>query len=424
MKLSDLIVTANRNLFRNKLRTTLTVLAIFVGAFTLTITNAIGDSLSDYIEKQVKNYEGTQVLFVHKKETLEDQGARRGAMEYTEDAPATEEIDPATRFVTFSQIEKLAGEFPEVVDFTPSYPVHSEYVTLDGEKKYVSMVNAMAKGMTRKIETGQQVTGEGQIILQYGVAKAMTDDLESLIGKEVTVGYKAGNPRRMQTEKLKIVGVSTKGMMESRFSSIDQATEKKIYEAQQKDSDDYDKFYSFSLQLNNADPKKIDAVKKALAEKGFEAETYADQNKRIYDAIGIFQLGMNLFAFISLLAASFGIINTLVIAVLERTKEIGLQKSLGMSRARIFFLFTLESVLIGFWGAVLGIGAAVVVGSISNSVASKYYNESFEGYSFLLFSPVSMILVALLICGIAFVSGVLPAFRASRLDPIEALRYE
>ncbi len=424
MKLSDLIVTANRNLFRNKLRTLLTVLAIFVGAFTLTITNAIGDSLSDYIEKQVKNYEGTQVLFVNKKLGVEAQNAQRGAVEYTEDAPATAEIDPRTMFVSFSQIEKLAGEFPEVVDFTPSYPIHSEYVTLDSVKKYRTRLNAMAKGMTRKIEAGGQVTGEGQIILQYGVAKIMADDLASLIGKEVTVGYKAGNPRQMQTEKLKIVGISTKGMLESKFSTIDQATEKKIYEAQQKGADNYDKFFDFSLQLNTGDPQKIAALKTGLSEKGFDAETYADQNQRIYDAIGIFQIGMNLFAFISLLAASFGIINTLVIAVMERTKEIGLQKSLGMSRAKIFLLFTLESVFIGFWGAVLGIGAAVVVGSIASSVASKYFLESFEGYSFLLFSPVSIILVALLICGIAFVSGVLPAFRASRLNPIEALRYE
>lgn len=424
MKLTDLIITANRNLFRNKLRTTLTVLAIFVGAFTLTITNAIGDSLSAYIEKQVKNYEGAKVLFVNKKEDLPDQNARNGVIEYKEDAPATAEIVPGAKYVSFSQIENLVKEFPEVISFTPSYPVYSEYVTLDGEKKYLTMVNAMARGMTRKIEAGRQVDGDGQIILQYGIAKTMSDDLESLLGKEVTVGYKAGNPSQMQTVKLKVVGVSTKGLIESHFSTIDPATEKNMYEAQQKDSDDYNKFNSFSLQLNTGEPAKIEAVKKILSEKGFEAETYADQNRKIYDAIGIFQLGMNLFAFISLLAASFGIINTLVIAVMERTKEIGLQKSLGMSRGKIFFLFTLESVFIGFWGAVLGIGAAIVAGSIANSVAAAYFTVSFEGYSFLLFSPVSIILVALLICAIAFVSGVLPAFRASRLNPIEALRYE
>ena len=133
---------------------------------------------------------------------------------------------------------------------------------------------------------------------------------------------------------------------------------------------------------------------------------------------------MNLFAFIALLAASFGIINTLVIAVMERTKEIGLQKALGMSKLKIFFLFTLESVLIGFWGAVSGIVAAIFLGLAANFLASTYYLKSFEGYSFVVFTPSSIIFVILLVCGIAFFAGVLPAFRAARLNPIEALRYE
>ena|ERR1044072_7655318 len=109
---------------------------------------------------------------------------------------------------------------------------------------------------------------------------------------------------------------------------------------------------------------------------------------------------------------------------MERTKELGLQKSLGMSRGKIFLLFTLESVFIGFWGAVLDIGSAIVPGSVANVLVAQYFEISFEGYKFLLFSPLSIILVALLICMIAFLSGILPAFRASRLNPIEALRYE
>ena len=64
MKLWDLIRIANRNLLRSKLRTFLTVMAIFVGAFTLTLTNGIGDGLRDYIETQVKNIEGNKILFV------------------------------------------------------------------------------------------------------------------------------------------------------------------------------------------------------------------------------------------------------------------------------------------------------------------------------------------------------------------------
>lgn len=424
MKLKDLIITANRNLFRNKLRTLLTVMAIFVGAFTLTLTNGLGDGLKDYIEKQVKNFEGNDILFVKRKFELPKDKAEGEVVEYVEQTEEQAELDPNTILVTTEQIEKLAGEIPEVKNFSANYNIQTEYITLDGVKKYKNQVNAIGKGVIQKIEAGEQISGDGQIILQYGIAKAMNPDFQQLIGKEITLGYKAGKPAVMQTKKLKIVGVATKGLMASLFSAIDPNTEKEIYDAQQKDSPNYNKIFNFTFQLNTTDTKKIEEIKHTLSEKGFEADTFADQSKRTYDAIGIFQIGLNLFAFIALLAASFGIINTLVIAVMERTKEIGLQKALGMGRGRVFFLFSLESVLIGFWGAFFGIAGAILIGSIGNAYASKYFTQSFEGFNLVAFKPLSLSLIMLLICLIAFIAGVLPAFRASRLNPIEALRYE
>lgn len=424
MKLKDLIITANRNLFRNKLRTLLTVLAIFVGAFTLTLTNGVGDGLKDYIEKQVKNFEGNNVLFVSRKFEMPKDKEEGEVVEYVEQNEQAAELDPNSVVVTVEQIEKLGKEFPEVQSVSPNYGVQTEYISLDGEKKYKNQVNAVGKGVIQKIEVGEQISGDDQIVLQYGIAKAMNADFKSLVGKDLTLAYKAGNLSTMQTKKLKIVGVATKGLMASLFSNISPNVEKEIYDAQQKDSPNYNKLFNFSMQLNTTDAYKLAEIKRKLDEKGFTADSFADRSKRTYDAIGIFQIGLNLFAFIALLAASFGIINTLVIAVMERTKEIGLQKALGMGRGRVFFLFSLESVLIGFWGAFLGIAGAILIGSIGNSYASKYFLESFEGFNLVAFKPLSLISIMLLICFIAFIAGVLPAFRASRLNPIEALRYE
>lgn len=428
MKFWELIKIANRNLFRAKLRTFLTVMAIFVGSFTLSLTNGLGDGMRDYVEKQVKNIEGSNVLFVRKKPPREDERANPDQpVEYreadTDEAGNT--VDPNSMSVSLTQAESLKNDLPEILTVTPRYWIDGEYITLDGDKKYRVALGMLSAGVTQKVETGKTIDGESQIMLPLNLAQAFDENVNRLVGKTATVAYKpAGQAAEMKTVQLKIVGVSTKGMMANFNSFVDPQTAGKIYEDQQRQANDYNKFSSFTLQLKTGDADKIAGLKQKLDEKGYSAETFADQQKRTYDAIEILQIGLNLFAFIALLAASFGIINTLVIAVLERTKEIGLQKALGMGRGKIFLLFSLESVLIGFWGAASGILAGIIIGNVVNFYLGRTYLESFEGYRIFVFTPLAVLFVLALICLIAFIAGVFPAWRASRLNPIEALRYE
>jgi len=428
MKLSELIKISNRNLFRSKMRTLLTVLAIFVGAFTLVLTNGLGDGLRDYVEKQVKNLEGNNVLFVRKRiEIKADENAKADEpSEYqeTKKDEAGNDFDPNSFVVAPERMEAARRDVPEIKTITPRYNIGGEYITMDGAKKYKVALGTLSEGITQKTEAGKTINGAGQIMLPLSLAKAFDENIKNLIGKTATVAYKIGQSGEIKIVPLKIVGVSTKGMMANFNSFIDPQTARKIYDEQQAQSEDYNKFSSYTIQLNTGDERQISEIKKKLDEKGFTAETFADQRKRTYDAIGILQIGLNLFAFIALLAASFGIINTLIIAVLERTKEIGLQKALGMGRGKIFFLFSLESILIGFWGAMFGIVAGIVIGTIANFYLARTYLESFEGYSLFVFTLPSILFVLILVCAIAFVAGVLPALRASRLNPIEALRYE
>lgn len=428
MKTWDLIKIANRNLFRNKLRTFLTIMAIFIGSATLTLTNGLGGGLRDYVENQVKNIEGNDVVFVRKKFEAEDAAKAKGDApaeykEVSQDA-AGNSIDPNSMNVSLGQIETLAKELPEVKSVTPRYYIDGEYITLDGGKKYQVNLGMLSAGVTQKTEAGKTIEGENQILLPMSLAKAFDENIESLIGKIATIAYKVGKGSEMKTLDLRIVGVSTKGFIANYNSFVNAATAKKIYEDQNSQEGEYNRFSNFTFQLNDSDEAKISELKEKLDEKGFSAETIADQKKRTYDGIGVLQIGLNLFACIALLAASFGIVNTLVIAVLERTKEVGLQKALGMGRGKVFMLFSLESVLIGFWGAVLGIAAAIVAGVAANFLLGRTYLQSFEGYRIFVFTPQAILFIILLVCAIAFLAGVLPALRASRLNPIEALRYE
>lgn len=428
MKNLDLIKIANRNLLRAKLRTFLTIMAIFVGSFTLVMTNGLGDGLKDYVEKQVKNIEGKNILTVRRKPQRDDDEKQdpNKVPEYKEQEETEEKpkFNPNDFRMTLTDMENLAKEFPEVKSVTPSYPVNADYITLDGQKKYIVGLGMLSEGYTQKTEAGKTIDGEGQIMIPLMLARTMDENINNLVGKTATIGYKVGQERQNRTLSLKIVGVSTKGFMSNFNSFVDTKTAKHLYDEQNAGSSNYNKFNNYTFLVNNATEAKFAEIKKKLDEKGFEAMTIADQEKRTYDAIGILQIGLNLFAFIALLAASFGIINTLVIAVLERTKEIGLQKALGMGRGKIFTLFAFESILIGFWGALSGIIGGMLVGFIANLVLATAYKESFEGYSLFVFTIPSLLFVMVLVCIIAFLAGVLPAFKASRLNPIEALRYE
>ncbi len=428
MTLAELIRISNRNLLRSKMRTFLTVTAIFIGALTLVLTNGLGGGLRDYVEKQVKSIEGKNILFVRRKPPTEDADRARGdkPREYQETQTDEQgnQVDPNNLRISLAQAESLKRELPEVSAVTPFYYIDAEYITLDGQKKYQVGLGMLSDGIVQKTEAGKTIDGAEQIMLPVSLARAFDENINALIGKTATIGYKTGRGGVMKTVSLKIVGVSTKGMMANYNSFVDAATARRIYDEQNAGTDDYNLFGSLTFRLTTANEDRVAAIKRTLGEKGFAAETFADRDKRTYDGIGILQIGLNLFAFIALLAASFGIVNTLIIAVLERTKEIGLQKALGMNRGKIFLLFSMESVLIGFWGATFGIVGGIIIGKIANFILARAYLESFEGYTIFVFTIPSMLFVLILVCLIAFAAGVLPAFRASRLNPIEALRYE
>jgi putative ABC transport system permease protein len=133
---------------------------------------------------------------------------------------------------------------------------------------------------------------------------------------------------------------------------------------------------------------------------------------------------LNFFAGIALLAASFGIVNTLLMSVQERTKEIGLMKAVGMSRKKLFLIFSTEAILLGFWGSLLGSLAGVGVGKVVNRLATKTFLKDLVGFELTSFPAASIVAIMLIIMLIAFLAGTLPARRASKLDAIEALRYE
>ncbi len=111
-------------------------------------------------------------------------------------------------------------------------------------------------------------------------------------------------------------------------------------------------------------------------------------------------------------------------SVQERTREIGLLKAMGMGSGRVFALFSLEAVIIGLLGSAIGVAVAMVVGVPLSAALAAGPLSGLPGLDLLLFEPGGIIGVIVLIVAIAFLSGTLPARRAARKNPIDALRYE
>lgn len=169
---------------------------------------------------------------------------------------------------------------------------------------------------------------------------------------------------------------------------------------------------------------QVSDLQESVAAAGFGVQTIQDQLGVIKTVIdGIIGV-LNAFAIVALVAAAFGIVNTLLMSVQERTREIGLMKAMGMRAGKIFALFSLEAAFIGFLGSLIGVAAAVLAGSALNAALSAGPLSSLPGLNILLFEPGAIMGIMLLIMAIAFISGTLPASRAARKNPIDSLRYE
>jgi putative ABC transport system permease protein len=153
-------------------------------------------------------------------------------------------------------------------------------------------------------------------------------------------------------------------------------------------------------------------------------DTRADQLGTFQSVIDAIVMVLNAFAVISLLAAGFGIVNTLLMSVQERTREIGLMKAMGMGGGKVFGLFSLEAVFIGFLGSAIGVGIGMIAGTlVGNALGSSLFAD-LAGLNLIAFDPLSITVIILIVMGIALLAGTLPAARAARADPIESLRYE
>lgn len=432
MNFRDILITANGNLRKSKLRTALTIIAVFIGALTLMLTTGVGAGLKTYVNEQVNAVGAKDVMIITGASEQLAFGGSDQPKEYNPDKPAM--TNTGFTMVTLlqpSDIQKIQ-DTPGIISVQPLYDVSVEYVTgAANTAKYEATASQTIDGMIQPLVAGQMVSGTSdqfQVTIPQSFVSALgfTDD-QAAIGQTITFAFQDSQGKTF-TKEATVVGVQEKTLINSDGGiTTNSAFAKAVYEQTNAALPAFQQ-NRFTNVIAKFDPAMSEpdrqALKQSLKDQGYDAITLQDQLGVVNDIIDAVTIFLNVFAAIALLAASFGIVNTLLMAVQERTREIGLMKALGMSRGRIFTLFSLEAILIGFWGAIIALGVANLLGRLGSRIATNTIFKAFDGLQLFSFPWRSMVPIILLIMAIAFLAATLPARRAAKLDPIEALRYE
>ncbi len=433
----DLFQTASYNMLRSKARTVLTIVAIFIGAMTITLTNGIGTGIKSYLNRQIGNLGATNVMSIQLTSSsssgLGSAGSAPAVYNPSQRAVATASTDPhdggSMQLLISAKDIGTIQAMPNISSVEPERAISPDYISGTGGKFQLSLQQQFG-ATTSDMLAGKGVdngSSENQITVPVSyVASLGYSNNQAIVGKLAAIGVTNAQGNQSVVTAT-VTGVQQKALLGSSSVYANTSLANQLYKIQSTGlpasaASAYttvDAIFPASLT-----PAQVSTLKRDLKAKGFTGQTIKDHEDTVFMAINAVIIVFDVFGAIALLAASFGIINTLFMSVQERTKEIGLMKALGMSPRRIFTLFSIEAILIGFWGSALGTAFAALLGQAVDTIAAKGFLKDFPGLTLLTFPLTTITFVIVGIMLIAFVAGTLPALRASRKDPIEALRYE
>ncbi len=436
MKSYDLFDLAVRNVKNSRLRNALTTMGIAVGVASLVATVSLGVGLQALATKRLKKSGIFETVFVTSRADFRNADHHEDE-EKPEDAPLLDEN--ARR-----AIEKI----PNVAEVVPEIRAMSEIEY--GGKTHAGFVAGLPPSMKDDDSLGT-INGSffssptaNEAILQQDFAKRLDPNVSNLIGKDLTLRFasRANNPDGQgftitRTERqFRIVGVIEQepfgGMrMISRArlflptATAEQMNLMQMGDAQQMMRGGAQTKVYTMLNVKVKNSSYAEQVQDAIKKMKFGSYSFLDATKSMTKFFAILDGFLGIFGSLALVVASLAIVNTLVMAVLERRREIGIMKALGASDMDVKKLFFAEAAAMGAVGGAVGTLMGWAIGRIINTGANLYLERNRFGAENFWYVPWWLVLASIAFAiAVSIVAGLYPASRAAKLDPVQALRYE
>jgi putative ABC transport system permease protein len=424
MTIQDQIRTAMSNVGRRKLRSALASLGVVVGTLTIVIMVSLAAGVRQQVNRQFASI-GLDRL------TVNPPGSRRGGF----DPGGFDAFGTSSRkkIITAQDVNRWR-QLPGVVQIIPE-------VNLPGsvglELKWNGTNQAARMSGTEPMrgnffqEVPEPVAGSlelpesGGIVLSQGTVNAFgisSNDFTGVIGQTVETILRTSRGET-QSCSLRVQGISQERSRNIQVSIADRIAMKNWWfnSTNTLEREGYD-----SVTIRSADVTRASALTAQLRHEGFQVqslEIIVQVANRVVTAVTVM---FTLIGGIALLVATIGIANTMVMAIYERTREIGILKAMGASPGEIRQMFMLEAGFIGLIGGVIGLLLGWLAGLGLNQVIPIYlrYRELPARGDFFVVTLTLAAGVILFATFIGLVAGLLPAQRAAKLDPLQALRHE
>lgn len=456
MFISDIIRRSGRSLRSAKGRTLLTALAIAVGTFALTLTLAASNGAQAFVNNIIEDNFDPAELIVAADDAVFGRGDTSKPKEYDENFAAGVSNSGAP-----TQIKVLSREDINEIKATEGIEqvreninLNLRYITRPGQKKFVATAEAFNPSQNPELLAGvlKKPLKKNEVLLPEGFVNALGfQSAEDAVGKKITFAitkpldqaeivrqFQGRVPSeaalaQLQSDSIITEDFTISAVMKKPTTSqpgtelylfISSADALRLDDTAKKGTDEFQTYqFAFARVSDGENDEKLQAAQQRLKDKGFITQSVKETQEFLTQIIGVLEGIVAGFGAIAVIASVFGIINTMYISVLQRTREIGLMKALGMRKRDIGRLFRFEASWIGFLGGLIGSVAAVALGSALNPSITKQLNLG-EGNDLLIFKWQQIVLLIGILIIISTLAGYLPSRKAAKLDPIEALRTE